>query len=398
MAIPNEYTIEGVVRKINNMVVCRADHPIHGTVIIYMPNDALPPEAGATVKRHLYKSGVQMRCISQLCLPFVTKTLEVSQNPNEPYIITEYSKYDLEKLINEGVKLKPKRIYQMFLQVLEAIMSLSENGWQTDRLEPYQIQLSDIHEGDVTITALLSTGFEATVTGTIPISKEGILTDTMTLKTEKDSDSVFPPTQTLKDNTIEKTQTLKNDITIDQSHSGIEQTLTLQQDATLAGEKERTLIQRNIYILGSLAYQLLFGGKYHLSDSNTIVNIRKLSAKWRAVLNKALNPSLEDRYESYEAMLRDIRRALSRNKRIAIAIAPLIVLLLIAGGVLGYKQYHRHKIMSSEAGQAIKNFLDIVNKTNSEFPAPYKLSDHEPNDDTILRPFDEITNQPAEDN
>ena len=190
---------------------------------------------------------------------------------------------------------------------------------------------------------------------------------------------------------------MKNDITIDQSHSGIEQTLTLQQDATLAGEKERGLIQRNIYILGSLAYQLLFGEKYHLSDSNAIVNIRKLSAKWRTVLDKALSPSLEDRYESYEAMLRDIRRSLSRNKRIAIAIAPLIVLLLIAGGVLGYKQYHRHKIMSSEAGQAIKNFLDIVNKTNSEFPAPYKLSDHEPNDDTILRPFDEITTHPARD-
>jgi len=386
MAIPNEYTIEGVVRKINNMVVYRADHPIHGTVIIYMPDDAIPPEAFAIVKRDLYKSGVQMRCISQLCLPFVTKTLEVSQNPNEPYIITEYSKYDLEKLINEGVKLKPKRIYQIFLQVLEAIMSLSENGWQTDRLEPYQIQLSNIHEGDVTITALLSTGFE-----------ESKLTDTMIPETEEDSASVFPPTQTLKDNTIENTQTLKNDITIDQSHADIDQTLTLQQDSNLAGEKERTLIQRNIYILGSLAYQLLFGEKYHLSDSNAVVNISKLSAKWRAVLDKALSPSLEDRYESYEAMLCDISRALSRNKRIAITIAPLIVLLLIAGGVLGYKQYHRHKIMSSEAGQAIKNFLDIVNKTNSEFPTPYKLSEHESNDDTILRPFDEITNQAAKD-
>jgi len=386
MAIPNEYTIEGVVRKINNMVVYRADHPIHGTVIIYMPDDAIPPEAFAIVKRDLYKSGVQMRCISQLCLPFVSKTLEVSQNPNEPYIITEYSKYDLEKLINEGVKLKPKRIYQIFLQVLEAIMSLSENGWQTDRLEPYQIQLSNIHEGDVTITALLSTGFE-----------ESKLTDTMIPETEEDSASVFPPTQTLKDNTIENTQTLKNDITIDQSHADIDQTLTLQQDSNLAGEKERTLIQRNIYILGSLAYQLLFGEKYHLSDSNAVVNISKLSAKWRAVLDKALSPSLEDRYESYEAMLCDISRALSRNKRIAITIAPLIVLLLIAGGVLGYKQYHRHKIMSSEAGQAIKNFLDIVNKTNSEFPTPYKLSEHESNDDTILRPFDEITNQAAKD-
>ncbi len=379
MAIPNEYTIEEVVRKMDNMMVCRANHPIHGTVIIYMPDDTLPPETAVTIKRHLYQSGIQMRSISQLYLPFVTKTLEVSQNPNEPYIITEHSKYDLEKLINEEVRLKPKRIYQMFSQVLQAIESLLENGWKTDCLNPYQIKLSDIHEGDVTITALLSTGLQPTVTGTIPISKEGTLSDTATLKTEKD---------------IEETQTLKNDITIDQSHSGIEPTLTLQQNDTLAGEKELRLVQRNIYILGGLAYQLLFGEKYYLSDSNAIVNIRKLSAKWRTVLDKALSPSIEDRYESYESMLRDIKRALSRNKRIATAIAPLIVLLLIAGGVFSYKQYHRYKIMTSEAGQAIKNFLDIVDKTESEFPEPSSMS-QEPNDDSILKPFDKIATTPA---
>jgi len=394
MAIPDEYKIEEVVRKTENMMACRADHPIHGTVIIYMPDDALPSEAAATVKRHLYQSGIQMRSISQLYLPFVTRTLEVSQNPNEPYIITEYSKYNLEKLINEDVRLKPKRIYQIFSKVLQAIMSLSENGWQTDRLNPYQIKLSDIHEGDVTITALLSAGFQPTVTGTIPISKGGRLSDTVTPQTEKDSASVFPPTQTLKDNTIEKTQTLKNGITIDQSHSGIEPTVTLPQDAALAGEKELRLVQRNIYILGGLAYQLLFGEKYHLSDSNAIVNIRKLSAQWRTVLDKALSPSIEDRYESYESMLRDIERALSRNKRIAIAVTPLVVLLLIAGGLFGYRQRHRHQIMTSEAGQAIKNFLDIVDKTESDFPEPSSAS-QEPNDDSILKPFDEIAATPA---
>jgi len=53
--------------------------------------------------------------------------------------------------------------------------------------------------------------------------------------------------------------------------------------------------------------------------------------------------------------------------------------------------------MTSEAGQAIENFLNIVNKTNSEFPDLYKLSDafHEPNDDAILRPFDEVTTTPT---
>ncbi|MHC4158557.1 MAG: hypothetical protein ACYSSO_05700 [Planctomycetota bacterium] len=377
MAIPDEYKIEEVVRKKDNMMVCRANHPIHGTVIIYMPDDTLPSETATTIKRHLYQSGIQMRSISQLYLPLVTRTLEVSQNPNEPYIITEYSKYDLEKLINDDIRLKPKRIYQIFSKVLQAIMSLLENGWQTDCLDPCQIELSTIHEGDVTFTALPSTGFQ-TATRTIHISKEGRLSDTATLTTEKDSASVFPPTQTRKD-----------DATINRSRSGIEPTITLPQNGTLAGEKELSLVQRNIYILGGLAYQLLFGEKYHLSDSNAIVNIRKLSAKWRSVLYKALRPSLEDRYESYESMLRDIKRALSKNKRIAIAITPLIVLLLIVGGLFGHRRYRRYQIMTSEAGQAIKSFLDIVDKTESEFPEPSTVF-KEPNDDFILKPFDEF--------
>jgi serine/threonine protein kinase len=377
MAIPDEYKIEEVVRKTENMMICRADHPIHGKVFIYVPDDALHPEVAAIVKRHLYQSGIQMRGISQLYLPFVTKTLEVSQNPNEPYIITEYSKYDLEKLINEDVRLKPKRIYQIFSKVLQAIMGLSENGWQTDNLNPYQIKLSGINQGDVTVTALLSTGLQPIVPGPAPAPE-----------VERAGETV-----TLKDDAAEKTQTLKKGVTIDQSRSGMEPTATMPQDAVLAGEKELRLVQRNIYILGGLAYQLLFGKKYHLSDSNAVVNIRKLSAKWRAVLEKALSPSLEERYESYESMLRDIERALSRNKRIAISITPLVVLLLMAGGLFGYRQHHRHQIMTSEAGQAIKNFLEIVDKTESNFPEPSSAS-QEPNDDSILRPFDEIATTP----
>jgi hypothetical protein len=393
MAIPNNYRIEEVICKTDNLIVCRADHPIHGTVTIYMPDDSLPPEATAMTKRDLYQSGIQMRSISQLCLPFVTRTLEVSQNPNEPYIVTDYSKYDLQKLITENVKLKPKRVYQMFSQVLRAIVSLGENGWQIAHLNPYQIKLGDIHKGDANFTALPRTGFQTTVTGTIPVSKDGIPTGTPTLKTENTSPSVSPPTQTLKDNTIEKTQTLKNGITIGQEQPTIEPTTTLSQNSnTLEEEKEIRLIQRNIYILGTIAYHLLFGQKYNLSDNTAVVNIRKLGARWRIVLDKALDTSLEARYESYEAMLHGIKRMLSRNKRIAITISPFVALLVISGAVLGYQQYHRYQIMTSEAGQAIQNYLDIVNKTQSEFPEPSKLSSvfHEPNDNAILRPFDEI--------
>ena len=412
MAIPDEYKIKEIVRKTDNIIVCKAEHQIHGVVAIYMPDDALSPETAATVKRNLYRSGIQMRSISQLFLPFVTKILEVSQNPNEPYIVTEYSRYDVEKLINERVKLKPKRIYQIFSQVLQAIKSLLEEGWQIDCLNPSQIKLSNIHEGNATFTALPSTRSQTTFTKTISASKRGGLNDTVTLETEKSfEDGVVEKTQTLKDDIatdptitlrqtfeddiIEKTQTLKDDNTIESSQSGIKPTVTLPQNGdTFADKKSLRVIQRNIYILGGQIYQLLFGEKYHLSDSNAIANIRKLRAKWQTVLDRALSPNLEDCYESYESMLRDIERALSRNKRIAIAVAPLIVLLLVVGGLFGYRQYRRYKIKTSEAGQAIENFLDIVDKTESEFPEPSSAL-QKSDDDSILQPFDEITTTPV---
>jgi len=208
---------------------------------------------------------------------------------------------------------------------------------------------------------------------------------------------VIAPTQTLKDSTLEKTQTLKGTTTPGQSPSGIEPTVTLPQgEGTLEGEKDIRLIQRNIYLLGEIAYQLLFGRKYHRSDNAAVANIKKLSSKWRTILDKALSPSLDVRYNSYEAMLRDVNKSLTRNKKIAIGVTPLIALTLIAGLYFGINKYIEYKetqkIMSSEAGQAIESFLNIVNKTNSEFPklqepasTPYR-----PDDDAILKPFEKI--------
>ena len=116
-------------------------------------------------------------------------------------------------------------------------------------------------------------------------------------------------------------------------------------------------------------------------------------------MNKALSPSLEERYESFEVMLSDINKALSRNKRIAIGLAPIFVLLLSVGILFGYNQYSRHKIMTSEAGQAIENFLRIVNKTNSDLGPPLDRppGPAEPNDDIILKPFDGLTTLSEED-
>lgn len=395
MAIPDEYSIKEVVRTADNITVCRAEHPIHGTVAIYRPADALPSETDIAIKKHLYQSGIQMRSISQLYLPFVTIILEVSQNPNEPYIITEYVKYDLETLISEGVRLKPKRIYQIFSQVLQAVISLAKNGWQVDRLNPLQIKLIDTFKGDITFTTIGGSGYQASVTKTSTVPTEGKRTDTVTLEAEQDTASAniqsrndtLAPTQEIT-NTIGETQALNNIPLTRGLSSNIEPTMTLSQSGDTIGlAKAPGLTQRNIYILGGIAYQLLFGGKYHLSDSVAAINIKKLGSKWRTILDKSLSPNLEDRYGSYETMLHDIKRVLSKNKRIAIAAAPLVVLLVIIGGYLGYKQYHQYKIMTSKAGQAIENFLSIVNKTDSDFPEPYTP---ESNDNTILKPFDDI--------
>jgi hypothetical protein len=48
--------------------------------------------------------------------------------------------------------------------------------------------------------------------------------------------------------------------------------------------------------------------------------------------------------------------------------------------------------MTSEAGQAIESFLDIVNKTNDEVPELKKPEPAPPAPDekTILKPFDKI--------
>ena len=55
--------------------------------------------------------------------------------------------------------------------------------------------------------------------------------------------------------------------------------------------------------------------------------------------------------------------------------------------------------MTSEAGQAIESFLNIVNKTGSEFAPPLEPlpGPAEPNDDDILKPFEEITTLGEED-
>lgn len=384
MAIPEEYVFEEITYKFDNLVIHRASHPIHGKVYIYMPDDNLPPETAVKVKRHLFQNGIRMRTISQLQLPFVTRTLEVSQNPNEPYIITEHTKYNLQALINEGTKVKCKRVFVIFSQILKAIISLSEEGWQTGHLDPFQIQLRDINEGGGTFTPLESTGSEANIQSAITDTVEETPTQTVTVKKTERKAATQKELPECEKEARRENEPQSPKLSSDK----------ISQDrGTEQPDRDLRSTHRNIYILGDIAYRLLFGSEYRLSDNTAVVNIQKLGSRWRKILNKALSPNLEECYGSFESLLSDINKALTRNKRIAIGAAPIFVLLLGGGVLFGYNQYSRHKIMTSEAGQAIENFLRIVNKTSSESGPPLERPEGpaEPNDDVILKPFDELT-------
>jgi cytochrome b subunit of formate dehydrogenase len=77
---------------------------------------------------------------------------------------------------------------------------------------------------------------------------------------------------------------------------------------------------------------------------------------------------------------------------VAIASIPFMIALAVIAGYFSYERYREHKIMTSEAGQAIKNFLDIVNETQDEFPELTKpqAEPNKPDKNTILSPFDNI--------
>jgi hypothetical protein len=105
-----------------------------------------------------------------------------------------------------------------------------------------------------------------------------------------------------------------------------------------------------------------------------------------------LSEDADGRYNTYEKMLSDIRKASNRNKRVAIASVPFLIVLAVIAGYFSYERYREHKIMTSEAGQAIKSFLDIVNETRDEFPELTipEVEPNKPDEQTILSSFDNI--------
>jgi hypothetical protein len=334
-----------------------------------------------------------MRDMSLINLRFVTKTLEVSQNPNEPYVVTKYAKYDLEELINNGVTLKPKRVFLILSQMLEAIVNMAANGRLIDRVNARQIKLSQLHAGNINFSVIeeIEEGIGAGRVGVNSVGGEPTNPD------ENAMSSAYPTRTVPITEKADEKQTLKEKAHAE--HPDPDATSTLDKNIPVEGVRnELRTAQRNIYILGNIAFQLLFGRKYLSSDKLSVANIRELGRRWRKVLEGALSEDVAGRYETYEKMLSDIRKASNRNKRVAIASVPFLIVLAVIAGYFSYERYREHKIMTSEAGQAIKNFLDIVNETKDEFPELTKpeAEPNKPDEQTILSSFDNI--KPVDEN
>ena len=394
MSLPSDFVIEDAVGSIGDLIIYRADHPIHGKVSVYLPDENLPPKLAGTVRSRLYQSGLRMRQISLLNLRFVAKALEVSQNPNEPYVITQHAKYSLEELIGNGVTIKTKRMFVVLAQVLEAIVSLAANGWAISRIQARQIKMPQVNTGDVSLAIIedaeqsIGANEVEAVAACAPRDDGG----TKTLPAERASDDTTLIETAPAAESSDRVQTLMEPAPTDITDRSADHSVVYRAGLPTADVEDAPMVvQRNIRALGSITYQLLFGRKYVPGDELALADVAGLSARWRRVLERALSEDADRSYDKYESMLRDVRRASNRNRRLAVGSVPLLLVLAVVAGYLGYERYRRHKIMTSEAGQAIKSFLDIVNESQEEFPAlerPQPQS--KPDEETILEPFSKI--------
>lgn len=357
MPLPSEYVIEDAVRSIDEVIVYRGEHPIHGPVDIYLPDEALPATIAVPVRKRLYQNGRRMRNISLMDIRFVAKSLEVSQNPQDPYIVTKRAEHDIAEFISNGLVVKPARCFEIISQTLEALIGLAANQWETKRLGSQQIKLDKLELGEISLNVIEVPQHIAEVVEVISAVEETVTVDT--------DDS-----------------------------PGIAETDRPADDA-----EQNEAISKNIYLLGTIACQLLFARQYQGNDKRICAKIDKLSSRWRKILNKSLARGKHAGYETYEAMLADVTRGLTRNKRMVMAAIPFVLLAITIAGYFGYQKYQQHRIMTSEGGQAIKSFLEVVNKTDDEIvevKKPQADKDAEPDEEEILKPFEEIESEDAD--
>jgi len=392
MSLPGELVIEDTVGGTGEIVIYRGNHPIHGTVSVYVPDENLQPEHARAVKTNLYQSALRMRELSLLNLRCVIKALQVSQNPNEPFIITEYARHDLYELISNGITMERKRVFAILSQVLEAIVNLAATGWVIDRIHPRQIKLTQAHVGDIGLAIIEGMEQSVSVARDDTPAAAGRPNDvgTKTIVMKDTADSLTLPPQAKTARPADRTQPITGPPHTDtpSQDKATEDNALLEDDQSRLSET-----QENINSLGNIAYRLLFGRKYRSSDKSARANIRKLAGRWRKILERALSQDAEYCYDTYDSMLREVRKASNRNKRVALVSTPFLLLLAVIAAYFAYGQYREHRIMTSEAGQAIESFLDIVNETRDEVPelkVPQPYSPNAPDDRTILSPFSTI--------
>lgn len=387
MSLPSEYTLGSAIRSIDDINVYTATHPIHGKVDIYLPDKALPPQVAAIAKRHLYRIGLQLRNLSMLDVPLLDKALEVSQNPNEPYIVTGHVQQDFEQLISNGVAIRPKRMFAMLSQALTAVISLAADGWIVDRINPRQIKLAGADADQILFSIIEGSQ-----------QKIELVKDTPQEKPRKHAADRMPADPN-------RTMAITQKIDDSEPPEDPDQTrdLPYDPDSTIAvegniydqiAEQQQTTMRQNIGILGQITFQLLFTRQFQSDDETCIQHMRELPKRWRRILARAVNEDDQQQYPTYEAILKDLTKASSRNRRAAVASVPFLVGIAVVGGYLGYERYREHKIATSEAGQAIERFLNVVSSADDTFeqlqpPAP---PPPEPNEQQIMEPFEKIEN------
>jgi len=323
-------------------------------VSVYKPDSALPPKLTGAVKARLYQNGLKMREISLANPRFVTKALEVSQNPKEPCIVTEYAKHDLDELISNGIMLKPKRMYAILSQILEAIINSTENGWIIGHIHPRQVKLQNLDVGDISFSVIEGIEDDAItgLGGNTHAEAESTNMPTMPLEMADSSPSRNLFEQNEPSQTADQDQSSKSLSEADTIPDNHEATVAIGEHATTKdAEKQLWVVQRNIYTLGNIIYQLLFGRKYEPNDDVALANIKKLAGRWRKILEKTLSEDIERRYSTYEGMLKDVRKSTSRNRRMAVASTPFLLILVVIAGYIGYEKYREHKIMTSDTGK-----------------------------------------------
>ena len=152
MILPDEYKLGDNVKESGNLQIYRATHPIHNQVRVYLPKSDLPNETRDIIYRELYSTGLLLQEVTLMNIPYVAKTLDISRNPEKPYIVTEDLEYDLQDAIDNRIGFKPTRVFSILSQILECFDCLLSNGFFVHKITPNQILIPSYSKGDVKIT------------------------------------------------------------------------------------------------------------------------------------------------------------------------------------------------------------------------------------------------------